>query len=170
MINYHRDKNYMKLVNPILENKEFSQINTITHHGSTRMDHSLRVSYYSYKISKSMGLDYDQVARAGLLHDFYLERTANYKKPKDKFLLFATGHSKTAVRNAKKYFQLTAKEEDMIKTHMFPADYRIPKYAESWIICIVDKVVGTYEWFCKFKYQFVYGLNLYLLFLVNIFK
>lgn len=160
----------MKLVNPILENKNFSQIDTIIHHGTTRMNHSIRVSYYSYKIAKILCLDYKQIARAGLLHDFYLNRTVDYEKKKDKFLLFTTEHPKVAVENAKKYFELTEKEEDMIKTHMFPADYRIPKYAESWIICIVDKIVGTYEFSRKFKYQFTYGLNFSLLFLLNILK
>lgn len=170
MLNYHRDKNYTRLVSPILENKEFSQIETIVHHGTTRMSHSIRVSYYSYKIAKLLHLDYDQVARAGLLHDFFLDRTTDYEKPKDKFLLFTTGHPKVAVQNAKKYFELSEKEEDIIKTHMFPVDYRIPKYAESWIVCAVDKFVGTYEFCRKFKYQFTYGLNFCLLFLLNVLK
>lgn len=170
MIKYHRDQNYMKLVNPILENKEFNQINTIVHHGTTRMSHSLRVSYYSYKIAKLLCLDYDQVARAGLLHDFYLDRTADYEKTKDKLLLFTTLHPKEAVENARKYFELTEKEEDMIKTHMFPVDYRVPKYAESWIVCLVDKLVGTYEWSRKFKIQLTYGMNFCLLFLLNVLK
>ncbi len=160
----------MKLVNPILANKEFSQLETVVHHGTTRMNHSLRVSYYSYKIAKALCLDYDQVARAGLLHDFFLDRTTNYEKTKDKVILFTTGHPKVATINAKKYFSLTEKEEDMIKTHMFPVDYHIPKYAESWIICTVDKLVGLYEFGCKFKYQLTYGFNFSLLLMLNILK
>ncbi len=170
MVNYHRDNQYMKLVSPILENKEFSQLETVVHHGTTRMNHSLRVSYYSYKIAKALCLDYDQVARAGLLHDFFLDRTVDYEKTKDKVLLFTTGHPKVAAENAKKYFSLTEKEEDMIKTHMFPVDYRIPKYAESWIICAVDKLVGLYEFGRKFKYQLTYGFNFSLLLMLNILK
>ncbi len=170
MVNYHRDKHYIQFVKPILENKEFNQIGTIAHHGTTRMNHSLRVSYYSYKLAKLCHLDYDQVARAGLLHDFFLNRTTDYKKSKDKILLFTTGHPKVALENAKKYFDLTEKEEDMIKTHMFPIDYRIPKYAESWIICLVDKGVGLYEFGRKFKFQLTYAINFSMLFLLNILK
>ena len=170
MVNYHRDNHYMKLVSPILENKEFSQLETVIHHGTTRMNHSIRVSYYSYKLAKALCLDYDQVARAGLLHDFFLDRTTDYEKTKDKVVLFTTGHPKVAAENAKKYFHLTEKEEDIIKTHMFPVDYRIPKYAESWIVCAVDKLVGTYEFCRKFKYQFTYGLNFSLLLMLNILK
>ncbi len=160
----------MKLVRPILENKEFSQLGTVVHHGTTRMNHSIRVSYYSYKLAKALCLDYDQVARAGLLHDFFLDRTTDYESPKDKVVLFTTGHPKVAVENAKKYFALTEKEVDMIQTHMFPVDYRIPKYAESWIICAVDKLVGLYEFGRKFQYQFTYGLNFSLLLMLNILK
>ena len=170
MIKYHRDQQYTKIVNPILENKEFNQIETIEHHGTTRMDHSLRVSYYSYKLAKTLHLDYEEVARAGLLHDFFLDRTTDYKKTKDKVKLFTIGHPKVALENAKKYFELTEKEENIIQTHMFPVDYHIPKYAESWIICFVDKGVGFYEFVRKFKFQLSYGMNFCMLFLLNILK
>lgn len=170
MVKYNKDHTYTHIVNPILENKDFKQIEAIEHHGTSRMDHSLRVSYYSYMIAKVCRLDYDQVARAGLLHDFYLDRTTDYEKTKDKFLLFTTKHPVTAVENAKRYFALTEKEEDMIKSHMFPVDYRVPKYAESWIVSFVDKFVSFYEFGKKFKYQFAYGVNVSLLFLVNIMK
>lgn len=170
MVNYHQDKNYMKIVNPILENTEFKQVDTIEHHGTTRLNHSLRVSYYSYKLAKICHLDYDEVARAGLLHDFFLDRTVDYEKPKDKVVLFTTGHPKEAVKNANKYFDLTEKEKDIIITHMFPIDYRIPKYAESWIVCLIDKLVGAYEFGHKFKYQLTYGINFSLLFVLNILK
>lgn len=170
MVNYHQDKNYMKIVNPILENKEFNQIETIVHHGTTRLSHSLRVSYYSYKLAQLCCLDSDQVARAGLLHDFYLDRTTDYENKKEKVKLFTTGHPKTAVQNAENHFDLTEKEKDIIITHMFPIDYRIPKYAESWIVCVVDKLVSAYEFGRKFKYQISYAVNFSLLFMLNILK
>ena len=36
-------------------------------------EHLIKVSYKSYKIAKKLDLDYVSVARAGLLHDFYLD-------------------------------------------------------------------------------------------------
>ena len=77
-----QDQNYLDIVNHILNNEEFGKIKTIEHHGITRYEHSLKVSYYSYLISKSLRLDYEDVARGGLLHDFFLdgdERSARKK-------------------------------------------------------------------------------------------
>ena len=66
------DREYSQLVYHILINSEFNKIKSIEHHGVTRYEHSLKVSYYSYKIAKFLHLDYKDVARGGLLHDFFL--------------------------------------------------------------------------------------------------
>ena len=58
----------------------------------------------------------------------------------------------------------------MIRSHMFPVNLTIPRYAESWVVNIVDKVVGIYEFGMKFSKQLRYASNLYLLFLINILK
>ena len=36
-------------------------------------------------------------------------------------------------------------EKDIISTHMFPVNLRIPKYFESWIVDLVDDIVAVYE-------------------------
>ena len=53
---------------------------------------------------------------------------------------------------------------------MFPIDYKIPKYAESWIVSSVDKVVSLGEVSRKFGYKLTYLFNLYLIFILNIMK
>lgn len=163
----YKDKYYHILVKDILENDEFNQIKYIEHHGTNRYDHSLRVSYYSYKISKLLKLDYKEVARAGLLHDFFLSDME--RNMKDKFVSTFI-HPKHAVENAKKHFKLNDKEEDIIKSHMFPINVSVPKYAESWIVSTIDKVVGTYEFSRQFQYKFSYVFNIYVLFLINVIK
>ena len=112
-------------------------------------------------------LDYREVARAGLLHDFFLsdmERTG-----KEKFLSTFT-HPKYAVMNAQKYFRLSDKEIDIIKSHMFPIYTSIPRYAESWVVSTVDKIVGIFEFMVQFRYKFSYIFNIYILFFINIIK
>ena len=79
-----KDEEYLYLINHIMENSEFQKMNNIKHHNTTRMDHSLKVSYYSYKIAKSLRLDYEDVARGGLLHDFYTEQISECSKIRDK--------------------------------------------------------------------------------------
>ena len=156
-----RDNNYIEIVDHILKNKEFNEIKNIEHHGTTRYEHSLRVSYYSYRISKLLHLDYIETARAGLLHDFFLND--NDRSIKDRFISTFV-HPKKAVDNAIRVFGVNEKEMNIIRSHMFPINIIVPKYAESWIVSLVDKIVGTYE----FSKKFGYIANIYLLFLLNI--
>ena len=44
----------------------------IQHGSTTTLDHSIAVSYLAYRLARKLDLDYISVARAGLLHDFYL--------------------------------------------------------------------------------------------------
>lgn len=145
MPNYELDNQYMNIINDIMANDEFLKLKDTQHHHTTRLNHSLKVSYYSYKIAKSLRLSYEEVARAGLLHDFYLEQVNDQESVKDKVILFTTKHPQDALDNSSKYFTLTNIEEDIIKSHMFPVDIKVPKYAESWIVSIVDKAVSARE-------------------------
>ena len=51
----------------VLDMKNFRQ-----HCDTSTFEHSYKVAYISYKICKKLNLDYKSVARAGMLHDFYL--------------------------------------------------------------------------------------------------
>lgn len=48
MKNYINDEEYIDLVHDILDNKEFKKLNKYKHHGISRMDHVINVSYSSY--------------------------------------------------------------------------------------------------------------------------
>ena len=164
------DKKYLSLVKDILDNEEFNKMNQIKHHDSNRFQHSLKVSYYSYVISKKLHLNYKSVARGGLLHDFFFVRTVDYKKVKDKVKLYTINHPKMAVLNAKEFFCLSEMEEDIIRSHMFPIDIKVPKYAESWVVSSVDKAVSIWEFSKKFSHKLSYAANFTLLFIINVLK
>lgn len=171
MPNYKEDIQYMNIIRHILDNEDFMILSNVKHHNITRLEHSLKVSYYSYKISKLLHLSYKETARAGLLHDFYLEQIDEQDRIKDKILLFSFNHPKTAVNNSLKYYDLTDKEIDIIKTHMFPSSFSIPKYMESWIVSFVDKFVSTKEFGCKFHQKFILAKTyLYILVVVSFFR
>ena len=53
MARYKNDQEYLFIINNILENEKFRKIENIKHHNTTRLNHSLKVSYYSYKIAKT---------------------------------------------------------------------------------------------------------------------
>ena len=55
----------------------------------------------------------------------------------------------------------------MIRTHMFPINIAVPKYAESWVVSFVDKGVAIIEFEKKFQVRLAYLLNIYFLLLLN---
>lgn len=127
---------------PILEHPEFKKRKEFVHHiGESVYEHTLRVSFDSYKIAKKFGLDYKSATIGGLLHDFY-EKPWQEKHEKTPFFQkHGFVHAEQARKNAKKYFPelITPKIEDIIKKHMFPLNRKIPKYKESWLVSFVDK-------------------------------
>ena len=163
------DNKYMNLIYDIYNNEEFVKIKKIEHHGITRFEHSVRVSYYSYKIARFLRLDYKSVARAGLLHDFFF---SSENRTKGERFISVFKHPKVCVLNSLLNFNLSTKEIDIIGSHMFPINFKIPKYAESWLVSFVDKCASIYEFSKKlsFKIKFKYATNIYLLFLINFIK
>lgn len=158
------DKQYQKIVSDIIENEEFSKLKDINHHGITRYEHSIKVSYRAYKIAKFLNLDYKAAARGGLLHDFFI--SSNDKTHKESVRLTFT-HPRIARNNAHNIFMTNIKEDDIIVSHMFPFYIKFPKYAESWIVNLTDKVIGTTEFVQKFDYKLSYAANILLLFAIN---
>ena len=144
----YNDIVYYKLVDNIINDNEFKKINNCVHHGISRFEHSCRVSYYSYKVTKILNLNFKEVARAALLHDFFFsENKTNKEKVKSMFV-----HSKKSLKNSEELFYLSDMEKDIIFTHMFPLNInRIPRYMESWIVSFIDKIVAIYEFSCTFK-------------------
>src|SRR5574344_1154717 len=159
----YRDRQYMNIVSDILEHDEFDKMENIVHHGMDRKSHSLRVSYYSYKLSKFLRLDYDSVARAGLLHDFFLQD--NKDSSTKERLTTLVNHPKYALENAKEYFDLNDVEQDIIVSHMFHVTAKLPKYMESWVVNLVDDVVAIVEIGFKTRTKLTYAANFLLLFM-----
>lgn len=55
MKSYKKDKEYMSLVGPLIDHPRFQKLDGIVqHHHSTRLEHSINVSYTSYKIAKRL--------------------------------------------------------------------------------------------------------------------
>ena len=157
------DSDYMNLVLDISNNELFNELDNIIQHGnSNRKIHSYRVSYYSYKIAKMLRLDYKSVARAGLLHDFFMSTndTKGLKKLRNTLV-----HPKYAEINARSIVELNDKESNIIKSHMFPIFYTIPKYSESWLVSIIDKIVAVYEFYFSYKTTLKYA-TYYIYFLL----
>ncbi len=159
-----KDLEYLTIVNNILNNNEFQKLKDIEHHGMTRYDHSLRVSYYSYKLAKALRLNYIETARGGLLHDFFISKED--RTGLERFMSTFT-HPELALETTKKNFDITKMEADMIRSHMFPINISVPKYAESWIVSSVDKFVATSEFSMKLEFRMKYAYHVMLIFLFS---
>lgn len=161
------DKAYMELVADIIDHDEFLKVEKCIHHLNNRYDHSIRVSYISYRLSKLLRLNYRAAARAGLLHDFFISEGEKNKKEKV-YNLFK--HPKYAVINTKKHFKIDKMEENIIASHMFPFCINVPKYLESWIVDIVDDLVAVYELSKVKKAEFQTGFNILMIIILNSIK
>ena len=149
------DIEYMEIVSEILKNREFNKLKDFTHHKTTRMEHSKRVAYLSYRICKKLNLDYVSAARGGMLHDFFLNRYT--AKNTNKLI---RNHPKIASTNAKKHFNLNKKEINIIESHMFPLAVKIkPKYKESYVVAFADKLVWGYEKFVRYCKEISFELG-----------
>lgn len=165
------------LIEDILNDDKFLKTKKDLHHGTSKYEHSLRVARLSYKLSKMFKADVRVATRAGLLHDFFFG--TRKEKPENSYLR----HPVTAMNNAKKYFNVSDKEAEAIKTHMFHQvllkkifpfiNYKEkvnvrefkPKSKEGWIICASDLLVSVME--CE-RFQFTYVANVTLLLIFNV--
>ncbi len=159
------DKEFLREIDTYINDERVQLLKNIPHHNSNRLDHSLRVSYVSYSICKKLGLNYQSVAKAGLLHDLYFNRTTDCKEFKDKVKLYTYEHPMDAVKNAENLFYLTPLEKNIIVSHMWPLSFKMPKYKESVIVGLVDKYLSFKDFGLKFQYKLSFLIGAYFLFL-----
>lgn len=86
------------------------------------------------------------VVRGALLHDYYLY---DWHIPDKSHRLHGFSHASTALRNSMRDFKINKLEADIIGKHMFPLNIRPPKYRESIIVCLADKICAAYETITK---------------------
>ncbi len=137
------------LIEDILNIEEVKQLASYDQHiGTSRLDHSLYVSYFAYKWAKKYNLDYKSSARGGLLHDLFHYNWWETRHPEG---VHAWTHPKIALRNAQELLLLNKIEMDCISKHMWPRCATAPKYYESIIVSLADKYRATIEVFVGAK-------------------
>ncbi len=136
---------FFEIISEILNSEEYQKRKKYKHHGEKSVyDHCLSVSMKSYKIAKIMGMDYKSAAIGGLLHDFYYKPWQENKEKKSFLKLHGFVHAKEALQNSKQNYPqyMNKRVENIIVRHMFPLNIIPPRYVESWVITIVDKIVS----------------------------
>ncbi|MCD4744028.1 MAG: HD domain-containing protein [Desulfobacteraceae bacterium] len=125
---------FINIAKPLLENSALRTLSQFDHHrGKTRLEHVREVAYLSFKWGKRLSLDCNAIVRGALLHDlFYYDWL--HEGPR----FHGFRHHNIALKNAHKVTDLSKKEEDIIKKHMWPLTIIPPIYMESLIVSLID--------------------------------
>lgn len=134
-----------RYLNEAIRNSRLGDTNEFIQHGDTTcLLHTAAVAYYSTMLAECLGIRVSkkELIRGALLHDYFLYDWHDGKKERR---IHGFTHPKTALVNAMEDFELTEKEKDIIKRHMFPLTLVPPRFRESIIVCLVDKYCSLYE-------------------------
>ena len=118
----------------------------------SRYKHCYEVAFYTYVLTKKLGLDYISATRGAMLHDFYFYDW-RHKGVEGQKRFHAYRHPRIALHNANQNFELNEVEKDIILKHMWPLTIRFPRFSESYIVTFVDKYCATKEFFRFLKYK-----------------
>lgn len=141
-----RDVQFSTLARPVVVAPLYGRLKALEHHDATLADHSVSVAYHAFVLARALGLrgHLGELTRGALLHDFFLYDWRTTRPPSGGLHGFA--HPREALHNAEAVFgPLSRLERDIILRHMWPLTPVPPRYAESFIVCLVDKCVSTIE-------------------------
>ena len=115
-------------------------------HGSvTTYQHCKNVALVSFWLNRRLHLHADETSLAvgALLHDFYLY---DWHEKSTWHRWHGFSHPSRSWENARRHFPMGAKEENIIRSHMWPLiPWQIPKSREAVIVCLADKCCSLYE-------------------------
>ena len=116
----------------------------VQHGGVSTYEHSVAVTKMCLRLSRGLRLSTDErsLIRGALLHDYYLY---DWHQPRPGNDLYAFSHAGKALKNASRDFSLNEIERNMIQSHMFPLTMQPPRFRESAILCLADKVCALRE-------------------------
>lgn len=163
MTRVEKEKHFRLLVDEIAEDVRTQQMKNYIQHGKiTTFDHCMRVAKLSYALNNALKVKSNEkeLIRGAFLHDYFLydwHTDFEIKKaPEDWFLPFKLVHKffhlhgfthpQSAMENAKRDFNLTDKEAQIIRSHMWPLTLlHPPKSREAVLVCCADKLASLQE-------------------------
>lgn len=131
----------------ILDSDKMASEKNFMQHGTTSCyEHSIMVACMSVTLARRFRISVDErsMVRGALLHDYFLY---DWHVPDKSHRLHGFTHPFAALKNAERDFELNAMERDIIVKHMFPLNPFLPKYKESVLVCLADKMCALKETF-----------------------
>ena len=127
---------------------EIRKMSTFTQHqGNNTLQHVRNVAYRSFELAEKFGWDIDEknLVRGAMLHDYYLY---NIRQEGISSYRHGTRHPARALENAREIFDLSEKEENIIRSHMWPLTlFHVPRSREALLVCLADKDCAIKEMF-----------------------
>jgi len=141
-----REKQFLELIKDYYKSDVIRQMDEYIQHGTTTtLEHCENVAWISYLINKKLHLNADEkeLIEAAMLHDLYLY---DWHDGAPARRTHGFDHPDIACSNAVKYFGISEKQQEVIRSHMWPLNItRIPKSREALIICLADKYCALIE-------------------------
>lgn len=148
---YEKKKEFYRLLREyaadIMDSDNFQSTRNYIQHGSIPVHrHCIDVARQSIMISQLLGIPCNErdLIRGALLHDYFLydwhdKSRENYQA------LHGFYHPGIALKNASREYDLTLREKDIIKKHMWPLTVIPPRCREAWIVTTADKYCSILE-------------------------
>lgn len=131
----------------ILNSENFQKTKKHIQHGNmTVYEHCVNVAKTSLRLQHSLKIRCNErdLIRGALLHDYFLYDW-HIKDKDNSHALHGFYHPGIALNNAKKEYELTQCQEDIIRKHMWPLTVIPPTCKEAWIVTAADKYCSFME-------------------------
>ncbi len=151
--NYSHQRDLYKQIqqegSDILGSYNFRSTKRHIQHGNVTVNHHcMNVAKYSLAFSDKLHIRCNrrEMIRGALLHDYFLYdwHDKDHVQP---YKLHGFHHPGIALDNAKQEYELTEKEQEIIKKHMWPLTVVPPTCREAWIVSCADKWCSLLETF-----------------------
>lgn len=140
-------KELYRYAKDILHSSNFlSSARNIQHGRISVKDHSMKVARKSLEIADVLKITCNRcdLVRGALLHDYFLYDW-HHSDAEHPHRLHGFFHPSIALRNAKMEYELSKKQQDIIKHHMWPLTPKPPLCVEGWIVTMADKFCSIME-------------------------
>ena len=128
--------------------------NCLQHGQISVYEHSYMVAVLCVELAIMCRIRADMRAlvRGALLHDYFLY---DWHEKDKSHRLHGFIHAERALKNAESDFRLTDIERNMIRAHMFPLNLVLPRYRESVLLGVADKICATRETVAGMRRKFI---------------
>jgi len=139
-----------QLYTSIIKDEKIQRLKEYMQHGHyTTYQHSKNVLVHSIKVARVLHLN-GRIRRdiivGAMLHDYFLYdwHLTGRRLPEG---IHAWCHPLIALRNVEKDFELSKKQKNIIRSHMFPTTLLHPPLnVAAWIVCLTDKWCSVQEY------------------------